>query len=68
VLPKSVAPDATTDKAFISILILGFIAGTLAIIIYVLVAGDRTHKKVVATVLVYLVFIRFLRETDFTYY
>ncbi len=65
VLPRSVAFNAITDKGFISILTLGFIAGTLAIIIYVLATGDRTHKKVVTIALVYVVLIYFLREADF---
>ncbi len=65
VLPRSVALKATTDEGFISILTLGFIAGTLAIIIYVLATGDRTHKKVVTIALVYAVLIYFLREADF---
>jgi hypothetical protein len=57
--------NATTDEGCISILTLGFIAGTLAIIIHVLAAGDRTHKKVVTIALVYIVLIYFLREADF---
>ena len=65
VLPKSVAFNAITDKGFISILTLGFIAGTLAIIIYVLAADDRTHKKVVTIALAYVVLIYLLREADF---
>lgn len=65
VLPKSVAFNAITDEGFISILTLGFIAGTLAIVIYVLAAGDRTHKKVVTIALGYVVLIYFLREADF---
>jgi|GEM_PF-3825198 len=34
-------------------------------IIYVLAAGDRTHKKVVTIGLAYVVLIYFLREADF---
>ncbi len=34
-------------------------------IIYVLAAGDRTHKKVVTIRLAYVVLIYFLREADF---
>ncbi len=65
VLPESVAFNAITDEGFISILTLGFIAGILAIIIYVFAAGDRTQKKVVTIALLYVVIIYFLREADF---
>lgn len=65
VLPRSVAFNAITDKGFISILTLGFIAGTLAVVIYVLAASDRTHKKVVTITLIYVVLIYLLREADF---
>jgi hypothetical protein len=65
VLPKSVAFNAITDEGFISILTLGFIAGILAIIIYVFAAGDRTQNKVVTIALLYVVIIYFLREADF---
>ncbi|MEE9597588.1 MAG: hypothetical protein V3V96_12495 [Acidiferrobacterales bacterium] len=65
VLTEYAVVYATTDEGFISILTLGLIAGTLAMIIYVLAAGDRTHKKVVTIRLAYVVLIYFLREADF---
>jgi hypothetical protein len=65
VLPISVAANAITDEGFVSILTLGFIACTLAIVIYVLAAGDRTDNKVLTIALAYVVLIYFLREADF---
>jgi hypothetical protein len=65
VLPRSVALNAITDEGFVSILTLGFIAGTLAIVIYVLAAGDGKNNKVLTVALPYTVLIYFLREADF---
>lgn len=53
--PRVTRINATTDEGFISILTLGFIAGTLTIIIYGLAVGDRTHKETITIALTYVV-------------